>query len=334
MVLIEVFALRAFQAACGTASYNRGVTESMFSAVQADRRASVPKGLPLIVVLSGASDAGGAVSQLDEYLWAESAPEEILRFDTDQLLDYRARRPLITFDQDHFVDYSPEELILSIAHDSFGSPFLLLSGFEPDFRWEAFADAVMQLVHEFEVRVTTWIQALPMPVPHTRPIVSTVSGTREDLLDRSVWKPKTRLAASVVHLIEYRLQGVGEEVVGFAHLVPHYLANNEYPEVLCAALDNIMSATGLLFATEDARERATTFREQVDRQISNNDDSREMLLNLENRFDSYREQQDEKNLLLDEDGLVPSAEQLASELERYLAEHQRGPEPNDGPGVQ
>lgn len=309
------------------------VTESIFSSVHAELRASVPKGLPLVVVLSGATDAGGAISQLDSYFWERSRPEEIIRFDADQFLDYRARRPLITFDADHFTDYSPEELGLHLAHDELGAPFLILSGFEPDFRWEAFADAVLMLVHEFEVSVTTMMQALPMPVPHTRSVVGTVSGTREDLLARSVWRPTTRLSASVTHLLEYRLQSLGEEVVGFTYLVPHYLANNEYPEVLCAELDGIMAATGLLFPTDDTRERASEFRIQVDRQIAENEDSLEMLANLESRFDLYAdqrmEQQSERNSLLHEDGTIPTAEQLASELERFLAERQQGHEPDD-----
>ncbi len=302
--------------------------------MHAERRGSVPKGIPLVVVLSGASDAGGAISQLDEYMWERTGPEEIIRFDADQLLDYRSRRPLITFDEDHFVDYSPEELTLSLARDELDAPFLLLSGFEPDFRWEAFVDAVLLLTHEFEVSVTTWTQAIPMPVPHTRGVVSTVSGSRDDLIERSIWQPKTRLSASVVHLLEYRLHGVGEEVVGFAHLVPHYLSNNEYPEVLCAELDGIMAATGLLFATDDMRERAQSFRLQVDRQIADNEESREMLENLERRFDMYMEQQDERSSLLGEDQAMPTADQLASELERFLAERQQGPEQTDEPGMQ
>ncbi|RKQ94403.1 PAC2 family protein [Mycolicibacterium mucogenicum 261Sha1.1M5] len=311
------------------------MTETLFSAVYAERRASVAKGLPLVVALSGSTDAGNAVSQLEQYLWERCKPEEIIRFDTDLLLDYRARRPLITFDEDHFTDYSPEELTLSLARDELGAPFLLLSGFEPDFRWEAFVEAVLLLVHEFEVSITTWVQAIPMPVPHTRPIVATVSGTREDLMERSAWKPTTRLPASIVHLLEYRLHGVGEEVVGFAHLVPHYLANNEYPELLTAALDNVMAATGLLFATDEAKERAHEFRQQVDRQISENEESRDMLDNLERRFDQYVEAHgDRSSSLLGEEGTMPTADQLANELERFLAERQQGPENNDGPAVQ
>lgn len=304
---------------------------SLFSAVDAGRRAAVPRGLPLVVVLSGATDAGHAVSQVDGYLWDRCEPEEILRFDADQLLDYRARRPLITFDEDRFVDYTPEELTLSLAKDELDSPFLLLSGFEPDFKWEAFVDAVLLLVHEFEVSVTTWLQAIPMPVPHTRPLVSTVSGTRDDLIERSVWKPTTRLPASVLHLLEYRLHAVGEEVVGFAHLVPHYLAGNEYPEVLCAALDGLMAATGLLFSTDEARERSREFHQQVDRQIADNEESREMLANLERRVDLYMEERGERSSLLDEEGVMPTADQLASELERFLAERQQGPEQGESP---
>lgn len=294
----------------------------------------MPHGIPLVVVLSGVSDAGSAITQLEQYLWEKSAPDEIVRFDADQLLDYRGRRPLITFDVDHFVDYSPEELTLSLASDELGAPFLLLSGFEPDYRWEAFVDAVLMLVHEFEVSVTTWVQALPMPVPHTRAVVSTVSGSRDDLIERSVWQPTTRLSATVTHLLEYRLHSLGEEVVGFAHLVPHYLANNEYPEVLCAALESIMSATGLLFATDEIKERSRAFHAQVDRQVAENDESQEMIENLERRFDTYMEEREgaDASFLSEED--MPSADQLASELERFLAERQQGPELGDGQSMQ
>lgn len=296
----------------------------------AERRARVPRGVPLVLALSGISDPGGVVSQLDEFLWERSQPEEIVRFDTDALLDYRARRPMITFDEDHFVDYSPEQLVLSLCTDQLGSPFLLLSGFEPDFRWEAFADAVLTLVDEFEVSITVWAHAIPMPVPHTRPLRATVSGTREDLIEaHSVWKPTTKLPASVTHLLEYRLHSLGDEVVGFAILVPHYLAGNEYPDVLLFALDRIMSATGLLFDTDEVRETAQQFRLQVDEQISRNDESQEMLQGLEARYDSYMEDQTTRSPLVSEDGTIPTADQLASELERFLAQHRDDNTPND-----
>jgi len=297
------------------------VNESIFSAENAELRASVPKGLPLIVALQGLSDAGGTLTQLERYFWERASPEEIVRFNSDLLLDYRARRPLITFDEDHLSDFSPEELVLALGKDELGSPFLILSGYEPDFRWEQFVDTVLLLVHEFEVSTTVWTHALPMPVPHTRPIAMTVSGSREDLIDaRSVWRPTTRLSASASHVIEYRLHSLGEEVVGFALLMPHYLANAEYPSALMAALNGIMSATGLIFATDEIRAAETEFNTRVNEQIAENDESQEMVRTLEARYDAYMEDRGAQSPLISEDGTIPSAEQIASELERYLAE--------------
>lgn len=298
------------------------MNESIFSAEYAERRALVPKGIPLVVTLSGVSDPGGVVSQLDSFLWDRCEPEEILRFNTDLLLDYRARRPVITFNEDHFIDYSPEELTLSLCHDQLGSPFLLLSGFEPDFRWEQFVDTLLLLVAEFEVSVTVWAHAVPMPVPHTRPLRATVSGTRDDLIEeRSVWKPTTKLPASLTHLFEYRLHSMGEEVVGFAILVPHYLAGNEYPDALLFALDSIMAATGLIVTTDEVRERTHEFRNQVDRQVSENEDSIEMLRGLEERYDAYVDDQGKRTPLIVDEEALPTADQLASELERFLAQY-------------
>jgi len=149
-----------------------------------------------------------------------------------------------------------------------------------------------------------------------------VSGTRDDLIEeRSVWKPTTKLPASVTHLLEYRLHSLGEEVVGFAILVPHYLASNEYPDALLFALDSVMAATGLIFSTDELREQTRAFHAQVDKQVAENDESGEMLRGLEARYDAYMEDQNAKSALVGEDGAIPTADQLASELEKFLAQY-------------
>lgn len=289
-------------------------------------RAQIPKGIPLVVTMRGISDAGGVLSQLETYFNERCDPQRVIRFLPDELMDYRSRRPIITFDADHFDGYEPEELVLSLAHDEMGAPFLLLNGFEPDFRWEQFLDVMMQLVKEFSVSTVVWSHAIPMPVPHTRPIRMTVSGSRDDLIESySVWKPTSKLPATAAHVLEYRLHQLGEEVVGFALLVPHYLANTEYPEALIAALEGFMAATGLLFSTDTARETAAAFLTQVNTQIAENDESLEMVRGLEQRYDEYIEHQTHE---ASRDDVVPfgipddaegSVDQLVTELERFLA---------------
>src|SRR6478735_2794834 len=101
----------------------------------------VASGLPLVIALTGFTDAGGAVSGLIDYMRDELSSRELATFENDILLDYRARRPLVTFDEDHLTDWTPQRLELTLTSDALGQPFLLLAGYEPDFAWNAFADA-------------------------------------------------------------------------------------------------------------------------------------------------------------------------------------------------
>ena len=176
----------------------------------------VPSGLPLVIALTGFTDAGSAVSGLVDHLRDELDPTPLAVFSNDVLLDYRARRPVISFDQDHLTDYRPPRLELSLAHDAVGQPFLVLAGYEPDFAWDGFAAAVRDFATGLAVSTVTWVHAIPMPVPHTRPIGTTVSGTRKDLTEaHSVWQPHTQVPATAGHLLEYRLAA---EAVSYTHL--------------------------------------------------------------------------------------------------------------------
>ena len=286
--------------------------------------ADVPEGLPLVISLTGFTDAGGASSQLNEFFRDELRPEPVVVFNNDILLDYRARRPLVYFDQDHLTAYRPASLTLSIADDSLGQRFLVLSGYEPDFGWDTFAAAVVDLAAEIDVSSVTWVHAIPMPVPHTRPIGMTVSGNRRELIDvHSVWRPHTQVPATAGHLLELRFSEAGLSVAGFVLLVPHYLADTEHPGVAVAALEAIGIATGLALTRDEMREASRDFLTKIEQQIEGNDELNRMVLGLEERYDSYMAGSPLRSSLIT-DGDLPSADELAAELERFLASHPFG----------
>jgi hypothetical protein len=280
----------------------------------------VPEGLHLIAGLTGFADAGGAVSQFNQYLLDTVEHTVIATFDADVLLDYRARRPIIYFDQDHLTNYQPSTLRLYLATDEIGQKFLLLAGFEPDFRWEQFTQAVQHLIDRFVVSSTTWVHAIPMPVPHTRPIGVTVSGNRSDLIESmSVWRPHTQVPANVLHLVEYRLQAAGASTVGFVLLIPHYLADTEFPSAALAALESTSAATGLIFPTDRLREQNREFVARIDEQVQENPELAKLVGTLEARYDSYMEGSPLRSPLTDEAGELPTADEIAAELEKFLA---------------
>ena len=282
--------------------------------------AQVPHGLHLVAGLTGFADAGSAVSQFSQYLLDTLDVREIATFDADALLDYRARRPTIFFDQDHLTEYTPLKLSLYLVKDELGQPFLLLTGFEPDFQWERFTEAVLQLVDTYKVKDTTWVHAIPMPVPHTRPIGVTVSGNRLDLIDSlSVWKPRTQAPGNALHLLEFRLSELGHPTAGFVLLIPHYLGDTEYPLAAVAALENISATTGLIFPTEQLREDNRAFLSKVADQVEGNQELQRLVGTLEARHDSYMEDNPLPSPLMDESGELPGGDTIAAELEKFLA---------------
>lgn len=285
----------------------------------------VPRGLHLVAALTGFADSGSAVTQVSEYLLDTLDHEMVAEFDSDELLDYRARRPTIYFDQDHLSDYTPLALGLYLVRDDLGQPFLLLTGYEPDFQWQRFTAAVLGLIEKFQVATTTWVHAIPMPVPHTRSIGVTVSGNRTELIDAmSVWKPRTQVPANVLHLLEYRLQQLDHPNAGFVLLIPHYLADTEYPDAAVTALESVSAATGLIFPTDRLREDGRDFRTKIDGQVEGNQELAKLVGTLEERHDNYMQDNPLPSPLTDQDGELPTADEIAAELQNFLASRRPG----------
>lgn len=292
---------------------------------------AVATGLPLVVLLTGFTDAGSAVSQTIDFVHDGFDQTLVRRYDNDVLLDYRARRPVISFDQDHLTDYRAPRLELTLARDAIGQPYLLLSGYEPDFAWEAFVGSVVDFARAASVVSVTWVHAIGMPVPHTRPLGTTVSGNRAELIQaHSVWQPHTQVPATAAHLLELRLAEAGVPVAGFVLLVPHYLGDTEYPAAAIAALDGITAATGLVFVVDGLREENEEFLSKVGEQITGSEELGRMLSGLEERYDAYMAGATQATPLLHEADL-PSADELAAELERFLANRHVGDDEGRGP---
>ena len=179
----------------------------------------------LIQALDGFVDAGQVRHLVREHLLQSSTAQVVARFDIDQLLDYRARRPLLTFVEDTWTTYDQPTLDVVALADLRGTPYLLLSGPEPDTQWDRFAEAVRQVVERLGVRLTVGLNAIPMGVPHTRPIGLTAHGTRPEIVPPSEhWISTVQVPASAGNLLEYRLGQAGHDAIGFAVHVPHYVA--------------------------------------------------------------------------------------------------------------
>ena len=127
-----------------------------------------------------------------------------------------------------------------------------------------------------------------------------------------------------MHLIEYRLQEAEHPTAGFVVLVPHYLADTEFPDAAITALQSVTKATGLIFPTDSLRESGREFLTGIGKQVEDNTELEKLIESLEKRHDSYMEDNAVPSPLMDADGEVPSADMIGSELENFLAKRHPG----------
>jgi predicted ATP-grasp superfamily ATP-dependent carboligase len=293
----------------------------LFSVV--NHEIEIPSGLRMIGSINGFTDAGQVSEQMAHNILTKLDAELVIVFDNDELLDYRARRPSMFFEKDHLATYEPALLGIYLVRDESGIPFLFLHGYEPDFRWEAFADAIEEIIDTYAVTDFTWVHAIPFPVPHTRPVGITVSGNKKELIERfSEWRPETQVPGNVVHLLEYRLTRMGMPVVGFVLLVPHYLNESDYPNAAVSGFELLTAATGLVFPTDQLREEGVRFLERLGKKMEENEELSKLVANLEQGYKSDRATSFGVQISSPKTE-EPNAEEIAAELEDYLANRQR-----------
>jgi hypothetical protein len=286
------------------------------------------QGPVLIHSLEGFLDAGNAAGIATQTLLDQSSGRVVASFDIDAFYDYRARRPPMTFAENRYEDYEPPRLVVRLNHDKLGTPYLLLHGPEPDTHWEAFALAVRAVVEKLRVRLTVSMGAVPMAVPHTRPVMLTNHATVPDLLlSENIWKGQIRVPASAQALLELRLGGWGHPAMGFVAHIPHYVAQFDYPSAAASLLESVEVVTGLQWELDEVTAAGEAKLLEIASQIEDSAEVRDVVVGLEQQYDAFHRPEAAGDALpLAEEKDLPSGEELGAEFERFLAGLDR---PND-----
>jgi len=282
----------------------------------------------MLTALDGFLDAGNASALASGHLLENSSSRVVASFEVDEFFDYRARRPPMTFFEDHYTDYDAPRLVVRLLHDDANLPYLLLTGPEPDMRWEGFAEAVRQVIEHFGVRLTVGLGSVPMAVPHTRPIQLTNHATAKRLLISSnVWAGEVRIPSSAQSLLELRLGEWGHDATGFVAHIPHYVAQYGYPEAASAMLAQVGVVTGLAWDLSELEEAADDRRVEIARLVADSDDVRAVVEGLEQQYDAFHS--GAANLLdpeaeslgeaLENGAELPTGDELGAQFEQFLA---------------
>jgi len=287
--------------------------------------------LTLVLVLDGFLDAGNAAGRAGQHLVDLSDGPVVATFDVDKFHDYRARRPPMSFVRDHYDSYDAPRLVVRLLHDTGGTPYLFLQGPEPDNRWEAFCRAVREVVERFGVTRVVGMGAVPMAVPHTRPIAITHHANKPGLITGdSPWRGELRIPSSAQALLEIRLGEWGHDAMGFVAHIPHYLAQMDYPRASAALLEQVEIAGRLTVDLSGLRAEAEDREAEITRYLASNEEVAEVVAALERQYDAFERAEESGASLLAQEQRLPTGEEIGKEFERFLAGLD-GPASESGP---
>jgi predicted ATP-grasp superfamily ATP-dependent carboligase len=268
----------------------------------------------LVVALDGWIDAGVGASAAMAHLAQEMDTALVATFDAEALIDYRSRRPIM-----HLVEGVNTKLTwpaIELRHgvDADGNDVLLLSGAEPDARWRTFTDDVVGLIDDLGVGLVVGLGAYPAAVPHTRATRLSTSASTAELAARVGQLAGTLdVPAGVQAAIERRCAEEGVPNVGIWAQVPHYVAGMPYPGASVALLEGLEKVASIRVDVESLREADRLLKLRLDTLVGENPEHVEMVRQLEHAYDESTELM----------GPVPTGDELAAEVERYLRELDR-----------
>jgi proteasome assembly chaperone (PAC2) family protein len=274
----------------------------------------------LVVHLSGFIDAGGAAEAATVALLDSIDPTVVATFDGDAIMDHRARRPIVRLVEGVATELNWPEPVLRAGKDGEGRDVLVLSGPEPDMRWHEFCGDIVTLATTFGTTLTLGFGAFPAPVPHTRPVRLASTASSSELAEAVGFVPGTlEVPGSAQSAIERAIADAGMSAVGLWARVPHYVAQVAYPAASVALLDGLASLTGIRVDTSQLINEGGATRARIESLIANSQDHTTMVRLLEEQFDrEAAEPGGTSGGLVAPGQPLPSADELAAELERFL----------------
>jgi hypothetical protein len=268
----------------------------------------------LVLALEGWIDAGLAAAGAAEVLTERLDTVTVARFSTDELLDYRARRPVARLVDGVLRGLTWPEIELRAATDGEGNEMLLLVGAEPDRLWHRFTDEVVTLALDFGARMCVGLGAYPFAAPHTRsPRVACTASTAH-LAEGTFLKASLDFPGGIQAAIEQGCDERGIPSVGLWAQIPHYVPTTmPFPAGSVALIEGLSLLGDLALPLGDLTARADGTRARLDELIAQNPEHTAMLHQLEAAWEQS-EPSDAPIGMSD----LPTGDELVAELEEFL----------------
>ena len=270
----------------------------------------------LVVALRGWFDAAEVATDALNHLVAERGGTIVAAIDPDPFFDFTQERPLVVFDDAELrsVQWPTNEFRIARFPDK-SHDLVVLAGVEPHLRYGTFADCIIAVAQQLRCEVVVTVGAAAEPVPHSRVPLVVGSSTNSGLVKAlGLSRPQYQGITGLVGVLQARLDQAAIPAVSLRVGVPHYLGNAKHPQSSMALLRHLEHVLGVPTGHDSLTEEAMRWRSLHDEAVAEDPQAATYVTMLESDYDRRAE------------ALMPSADDLAEEFERFLRS-QRNPEP-------
>ncbi len=262
----------------------------------------------LVVALAGWVDAGlagsGSVAFLHEQL---DAGRIFGRLDLADLMDLQQTRPTV-----HLVDGVSREITwpeITLSAGRLGRDVVLCVGPEPSLRWRAVLGELVDVAQRLGVTAAFTLGGIPAMTSHRRPMSVLATGTDDELVARAgAWRQDYTGPTGAQSVLQVMLGEAGIPTLALWAQVPHYLAGGASPPAIQGVLERLRDLAGLLVDLEGLQQQTDAYSARVEEGLADRPDVVEVIEAIEAGEDDAEVEESE----------LPSADELASEIERFL----------------
>lgn len=262
----------------------------------------------LVLALRGWFDAAEAATGALNHLLSTRHGVIAASIDPDPFFDFTQERPVVTFDDAELrrVIWPANEFHIVRNSDS-PHDIVVLNGVEPHLRFETFAACVLAVYQRLGCTLAVTVGAAHEAVPHTR-LPTVIGSSSSPALANALGlsRPRYQGVTGVAGVLQHTFDAADIPAVSLRVGVPHYLSNAQHPQSSIALLSHLGHVLSMPIDVASLSEDVERWRYLHDEAVADDDQARHYVAMLETSYDQAAEQS------------VPSADDLAAELERFL----------------
>jgi proteasome assembly chaperone (PAC2) family protein len=266
----------------------------------------------LVAAFHGWNDGGSAATLAASFLRNATDARRFAVIEPEEYVDFQQIRPRVSL-----VDGLTREIDWPDTEFFHGQlpglerDVVIAIGVEPNLRWRHFTAEIAELCSTLGVELAASLGGLLADTPHTRPVPVTGAAHDAELAERlGLRRSRYEGPTGIVGVLHDALGRVGVPSVSLWAAVPHYISANANPGAALALVRHLERLLDVRFDATELESASEVFDRQIAEVVDSDEETAAYVRELESREWDELDETD--------DGPVPTGDELAEELQRFL----------------